>query len=107
MTSIRSSSPDASLTLDALPMAAALVDGDRRLLRTNKALRRLLGRRGSAAGGALTALLTKAGGQAVDQTTFRFERETAPLFLRLAIQKHAGAALAPLVDVRAESAPLE
>ncbi len=107
MTSIRSNSPDASLTLDALPMAAAVVDGERRLLRTNKALRRLLGRRGSAAGGDLTALLTKAGGQAVDETTFRFERETAPLFLRLDIQKHAGASLALLVDVSAECAALE
>ncbi|HEY3889452.1 MAG TPA: ATP-binding protein [Caulobacteraceae bacterium] len=107
MTSIRSNSPDASPMLDALSMPAALVDGERRLLRANKALRRLLGRRGSGLGGDLIALLTKAGGQAVDETTFRFERETAPLFLRLDIQNHAGASLALLVDVSAERAALE
>ena len=47
MTSIRSDSLDTSLTLDALPMPAATVDGGGRLVSANKALRRLLGRRGA------------------------------------------------------------
>ena len=74
MASNRSNPPDAALTLDALPMAAALVDGDHRLLRANKALRRMLGKRGAVVGADLPGLLTKAGGQPVGAATFRFER---------------------------------
>jgi len=107
MASNRSNPPDAALTLDALPMAAALVDGDHRLLRANKALRRMLGKRGAVVGADLPRLLTKAGGQPVGAATFRFERNPEPLYLRLDIQPLGCDSLALLIDVSVERATLD
>jgi signal transduction histidine kinase len=106
MTSTRSDSPARSLTLDALPMPAAMVDDDGRLTSANKALRRLLGRR-RAAVGELVALLAMAGGEQVGEAAFRFKRETGPIYLRLDIHRRAGASLALLVDVSEEWSALE
>jgi signal transduction histidine kinase len=107
MTSHRSDSLDAALMLDALPLPAALVDGECRLLRANKALRRLLGRRGSKVGADLTALLAKAGGRAAGEDVFRFERAAGPLYQRLDVHPHAGGSLALLVDVSEDRVALE
>jgi signal transduction histidine kinase len=107
MRPIRSNSPEASLTLDALPLPAAWVAGDHRVMQANKALRRLLGKRGAVIGVDLPALLTKAGGQPVGAATFRFERKPDSLYLRLDFQPLAGAALALLVDVSVERAALD
>ena len=99
--------PDTSLTLDALSMPAALLDGDRRIVHANKALRRLAGRRGALVGANLTEVLTKAGGQAAGPATFRFPHEKGARHFRLDSQPHAGGALALLLDVSAEHAALE
>jgi signal transduction histidine kinase len=99
--------PDPSLTLDGLPMPAALLDGNRRIVHANKALRRLAGRRGALVGADLTEVLTKAGGRAAGQATFRFPHEKGVRHLRLDAQPHAGGVLALLVDVSAEHAALE
>jgi signal transduction histidine kinase/CheY-like chemotaxis protein len=96
-----------SLTLDALPMPAALLDGDRRIVHANKALRRLAGQRGALVGADLSAVLSEAGGQASGESTFRFPHENGARHLRLDAQPHAGGSLALLVDVSAEHAALE
>ena len=106
---MRSNQPDStlSLTLDALPMPAALLDGERRIVHANKALRRLVGRRGALVGADLSEVLTKAGGHASGESTFRFPHEKGARHLRLDAQPHAGGSLALLVDVSAEHAALE
>jgi signal transduction histidine kinase/CheY-like chemotaxis protein len=107
MRSNRSNPPNAPLTLDALPMPAAMLDSDQRVVHANKALRRLLGRRGPVIGADLGGLLTRAGGQAAEEATFRFAQAKGSRHLRLDIQPQAGGALALLVDVSVERAMLE
>jgi signal transduction histidine kinase len=106
---MRSNRSDSTLplTLDALPMPAALLDGDRRIVHANKALRRLSGRRARLVGADLSEVLTKAGGCATGEATFRFPHESGARHLRLDAQPHAGGVLALLVDVSAEHAALE
>src|ERR1700677_2460300 len=103
---MRSNRPDstASLTLDALPAPAALLDGERRIVHANKALRRLAGGRGALVGAGLHEVLAKAGGRVTGEATFRFLHETGARYLRLDAQPHAGGSLALLVDVSAEHA---
>ena len=107
MRSNRSNPLNASLTLDALPMPAAMLDAEQRVVFANRALRRLLGRRGAVLGADLRGLLTRAGGQPAGEATFCFSRAKGPTHLRLDIQPAAGGALALLVDVSAERAMLE
>jgi signal transduction histidine kinase/CheY-like chemotaxis protein len=107
MRSNRSNPPNASLTLDALPIPAAMLDAEQRVVHANKALRRLLGRRGPVLGADLSGLLTRAGGQAAGEATYCFVQANGPRHLRLDIQPSTGGALALLVDVSAERAMLE
>src|SRR5580704_10456468 len=107
MRSNRSNPPNASLTLDALPIPAAMLDAEQRVVHANKALRRLLGRRGPVLGADLSGLLTRAGGQVAGEATYCFVQANGPRHLRLDVQPWAGGALALLVDVSAERAMLE
>ncbi|HZC15486.1 MAG TPA: ATP-binding protein, partial [Caulobacteraceae bacterium] len=107
MRSNRSNPPDASLTLDALPMAAALLDAGGRIVNANKALRRLIGRRGAIVGADLTAVLSRAGAAPNGGRSFRFSRLGGPLYLRLDLKPRPDGALALLIDVSAERAALE
>jgi signal transduction histidine kinase/CheY-like chemotaxis protein len=103
----RSNPPDA-LTLDALPMAAALLDKDRRIVHANKALRALVGRKGAVVGVDLAALLNRAEAEPVDESTWRVTHPRGSRHLRLDMHRHAGGgSLALLVDVSGEHQALE
>jgi signal transduction histidine kinase/CheY-like chemotaxis protein len=106
MRSNRSNPPDA-LTLDALPMAAAVLDKDRRIVRANKALRALAGGKGALVGEDLAALLIGAGADPAGESTWRLPRPPGARHLRLDMHRRAGGWLALLIDVSAEHEALE